>query len=61
MTYTQLDKALSSLGFTMEQVTKKKKLRVYEHPGTGARLTLAYRPDDEPVLPLITLPPSRER
>ncbi len=51
MTYTQLDKALSSLGFSVEVVTNKKKLRVYEHPQTGARLALAFRPDDEPVLP----------
>jgi len=51
MTYAQLDKALASVGFTVGVVTTKKKLRVYEHPETGARLTLAFRPDDQTVLP----------
>jgi hypothetical protein len=46
-----MDKILSALGFTVGVVTKKKKLRVYEHQDTGARLTLAFRPDDETVLP----------
>jgi hypothetical protein len=51
LTYAQMDKALSALGFTIRIVTEKKKLRVYEHPETGARLALAFRPDDEGVLP----------
>jgi predicted RNA binding protein YcfA (HicA-like mRNA interferase family) len=51
MTYAQMDKVLSALGFTVRVVTEKKKLRVYEHPATGARLALAFRPDDDAVLP----------
>ena len=51
MTYSQMNKRLSELGFTVRLVTEKKKLRVYEHQATGARLALAFRPDDEPVLP----------
>jgi len=51
LTYAQMDKVLSALGFTVRVVTKKKKLRVYEHEETGARLPLAFRPDDETVLP----------
>jgi hypothetical protein len=51
LTYAQLNKALSALGFTFRVATEKKKLRVYEHLETGARLALAFRPDDEAVLP----------
>lgn len=51
LTYAQMDKVLSALGFTVRVVTENKKLRVYEHPETGARLPLAFRPDDEGVLP----------
>ncbi len=51
LTYAQMDKMLSALGFTVRVVTEKKKLRVYEHPEAGARLALAFRPDDEAVLP----------
>jgi hypothetical protein len=51
MTYAQMDKALVALGFTVGVAAKKKKVRVYEHPETGARLALAFRPDDETVLP----------
>jgi hypothetical protein len=49
LTYAQMNKLLSSVGFTVGVVTTKKKLRVYEHPETGARLALAFRPDDEAV------------
>src|SRR5438105_1513075 len=51
LTYTQMHKVLHALGFTVRVVTEKKKLRVYEHPQTGAKLALAFRPDDEAVLP----------
>jgi hypothetical protein len=51
VTYAQLDKVLSYLGFTVRVVTGEKKLRVYEHKGTGASIALAYRPDKETVLP----------
>ena len=51
LTYAQMNKVMSALGFTVQVVTEKKKLRVYEHPETGARLALAFRPDDEAVLP----------
>jgi hypothetical protein len=46
-----MDRILHSLGFKIQVVTRKKKLRVYEHAETGARLALAFRPDDEAVLP----------
>jgi hypothetical protein len=52
LTNGQMDKVLSALGFTVRVVTEKKKLRVYEHRDTGARLALAFRPDDEAVLPV---------
>src|SRR5436305_957155 len=51
ITYAQLDKMLSSLGFKVGVVTTTKKLRVYEQLETGARLALAFRPDNEAVLP----------
>lgn len=50
-TYARLDKALSALGFSVRVATVGNKLRVYEHERTGARLSLAFRPDDEAVLP----------
>ena len=46
MTYAQMDKLLSSVGFTIRVATTKNKVRVYEHPETGAELPLAYRPDE---------------
>ena len=51
LTYTQMDKLLSALGFTVTVETWKNKLRVYAHPDSGAKLPLAYYPDDEMVLP----------
>lgn len=51
VTYKQMDKVLSTLGFSVREVTVENKLRVYEHPETGARLALAFRPDDDIVLP----------
>ena len=51
VTYGQLDQELSSLGFSVRVVTVENKLRVYEHQQTGAMLWLAFRPDDETVLP----------
>lgn len=51
VTYGQMDKVLSSLGFSVRVVTLDNKLRVYEHEQTGARLPLAYYPDSSPVLP----------
>ncbi len=51
VTYAQLDKALCALGFTVRVVTVENKLRVYEHEEAGARLALAFRPDDDSVLP----------
>jgi hypothetical protein len=51
VTYAQMDKVLSALGFSMRVVTVENKLRVYEHQQTGAMLWLAFRPDDEAVLP----------
>jgi hypothetical protein len=51
MTYLEMNKLLTALGFTVRVVTNKKKLRVYEHPESGAWLDLAFRPDDETVLP----------
>ena len=40
-----------ALGFSIRVVTVENKLRVYEHERTGARFSLAFRPDDEVVLP----------
>lgn len=51
VTYGQLDKVLSSLGFSVRVVTVENKLRVYDHEQTGARLWLAFRPDNDIVLP----------
>jgi len=51
MTYAEMDKLLSSVGFTVRVATTNNKVRVYEHPETGAQLALAYRPDGETVLP----------
>ena len=51
VTYAQMNKVLSSLGFTMRVVTVENKLRVYEHAAAGARLALAFRPDNDMVLP----------
>jgi hypothetical protein len=51
VTYAQLDKVLSSLGFSIRVVTVENKLRVYEHTAAGARLALAFRPDEDIVLP----------
>jgi hypothetical protein len=51
VTYAQLHKVLSSLSFSIRVVTVENKLRVYEHAGTGARLALAFRPEDDVVLP----------
>lgn len=51
VTYRQLDKALSSLGFTVRVMTvEEKKLRVYEHKEAGALLPLAYLSDGKTVL-----------
>jgi hypothetical protein len=51
VTYAQMDQVLSSLGFTIRVATVENKLRMYEHKETGARLALAYHPDNETVLP----------
>jgi hypothetical protein len=51
VTYAQLDKGLCALGFSIRVMTVENKLRVYEHEQTGARLALAFRPDDDAVLP----------
>jgi hypothetical protein len=51
VTYAQMDKVLSSLGFSIRIVTVENKFRVYEHQQTGARFWLAFRPDSETVLP----------
>jgi hypothetical protein len=46
-----MDRVLSSLGFSIRVVMVENKLRVYEHKDVGARLALAFRPDDAVVLP----------
>ena len=51
VTYSQMDKVLTSLGFSIREVTLENKLRVYEHEQTGAKLWLAFRPDNDLVLP----------
>jgi hypothetical protein len=51
VTYAHLDRALSTLGFTVRTVTVENRLRVYEHEPSGARLPLAFYPDHDPVLP----------
>ena len=51
VTYAQLDNVLASLGFSVRVVTVQNRLRVYEHAEAGARLALAFRPDDDIVLP----------
>jgi hypothetical protein len=51
VTYGQLDRVMSSLGFSVRVVTAANKLRVYEHAGVGARLALAYHPDSDYVRP----------
>jgi hypothetical protein len=51
VTYAQMDKVLAALGFSVRVVTVENKLRLYEHRQTGARFWLAFRPDDETVLP----------
>jgi hypothetical protein len=50
-TYAHLDKVLASLGFSVRMATVENKLRVYEHAEAGARLALAFLPDDDIVLP----------
>lgn len=49
--YGRLDRALRTLGFTSRVLTSEPKARVYKHEKTGALVTLAFRPDDEAVLP----------
>jgi hypothetical protein len=51
VSYAQMDKVLSSLGFSIRVVTTDNKFRVYEHEPTGALFWLAYRPDNETVWP----------
>jgi hypothetical protein len=51
VTYAQLNQVLSSLGFSVRVVTVENRLRVYEHEQTGARRPLAFRPDNDTVLP----------
>ena len=51
VTYAQLDRVLSSLGFSVRVVTVENRLRVYEHEPSGARLPLAFHPDHDIVLP----------
>ena len=51
VTYAQMEKVLSTLGFSVRVMTVDNKLRLYEHQQAGARLALAFRPDDAIVLP----------
>lgn len=51
VTYGQLDKVLSSLGFSVRIVRTDKPARVYQHEETGALIPLAFLPDSKPVLP----------
>ena len=51
ITYGQLDKLLSSLGFSVRLITSAKKVRVYKHEQSGALVPLAFLPDSRSVLP----------
>jgi hypothetical protein len=52
VTYAQMHKVLASLGFSIHTGTAEgKKLWVYEHEPTGAKLWLAFLPDEKTVLP----------
>jgi hypothetical protein len=50
VTYGQLDKVLRSLGFSRRLLTKDPPAVRYEHPETGALITLPPSPADDKVL-----------
>jgi hypothetical protein len=51
ITYRALDRALRSLGFTCRVLRQEPAARWYEHPETGAIVSLPLLPEDEPVFP----------
>ena len=50
VTYNQLGRALSALGFSVRVKTVENKLRVYEHEETGAFITIPPLPESDRVL-----------
>jgi hypothetical protein len=51
VTYRALDKVLRSLGFTCRVLRQEPAARWYEHPETGAIVSLPLLPEDEQVFP----------
>jgi hypothetical protein len=51
VTYGALDKVLQSLGFTCRVLRQEPAARWYEHPETGAIVSLPLLPEDEQVFP----------
>jgi hypothetical protein len=51
VTYRALDKVLRSLGFTCRVLRQEPAARWYEHPETGAIVSLPLLPEDEEVFP----------
>ena len=51
VTYRALDQVLRSLGFTCRVLRQEPAARWYEHPETGAIVSLPLLPDDEEVFP----------
>jgi hypothetical protein len=49
LTYGQLDKVLRSLGFSSRLVQGRPPARHYEHPKTGAFITIPPLPKGDPV------------
>ncbi|HZW29839.1 MAG TPA: hypothetical protein VFF52_03975 [Isosphaeraceae bacterium] len=51
ITYRELDRVLRSLGLTCRVLQQEPAARWYEHPETGAIVSLPLLPEDEPVFP----------
>ena len=51
ITYRALDQVLRSLGFTCRVLRQEPAARWYEHPETGAIVSLPLLPEDEGVFP----------
>jgi hypothetical protein len=49
VTYGTMDKVLRSLGFTCEVLRQEPAARWYEHPDTGAVISLPLLPADDPA------------
>jgi hypothetical protein len=51
VTYRTLDQVLRSLGFTCQVLRQEPAARWYEHPETGAIVSLPLLPEDQQVFP----------